>query len=91
MALSLSLAGCAERMEPVLPRLAEQLREAIAAPRTRKGVSCPEALQVLILCCPVLSVTCMPIWVLWMHTWLRVAVPVTLHCLSEGHAYGLRR
>lgn len=64
MALSLSLAGCAERMEPVLPRLAEQLREAIAAPRTRKGVSCPEALQVLILCCPVLSVSCTPIRVL---------------------------
>ncbi len=46
MALALASAGCAARMEPVLPRLAEQLREAIAAPRSRKGVSCPEALQV---------------------------------------------
>ncbi|BDA44527.1 Serine/threonine-protein kinase TOR [Coccomyxa sp. Obi] len=45
MALALASAGCAARMEPVLPRLAEQLREAIAAPRSRKGVSCPEALQ----------------------------------------------
>lgn len=32
-------------MEPVLPRLAEQLREAVAATRGRKGASCPEALQ----------------------------------------------
>lgn len=46
MALALASAGCAARMEPVLPRLAEQLREAIAAPRSRRGVNCPEALQV---------------------------------------------
>jgi len=34
-------------MEDVMPRLAEQLREAIAAPRGRKVTSCPEALQVI--------------------------------------------
>jgi hypothetical protein len=47
MAAALAAAGCARGMEPVLPRLAEQVREAITAQRGRKGAaSCPEALQV---------------------------------------------
>lgn len=46
MALALSAAGCARGMEPVLPRLAEQVREALLAPRNRKGPPCAEALQV---------------------------------------------
>ncbi len=47
MALALAAAGCARGMEPVLPRLAEQVREAITVQRGRKGgTTCPEALQV---------------------------------------------
>ena len=49
MALALAAAGCADGMEPVLPRLAEQIREAIAAPRSRKGPPCVEALQVRVV------------------------------------------
>ena len=79
MALALALAGCAGRMEPVLPRLAEQLREAIAAPRSRKGVSCPEALQVLIPCCLV-SHEC-TIW---------VQLGTHLLCISLDMLHGYR-
>lgn len=46
MALALAHVGCADEMRKVAPRMAEQIREAVAAQRGRKGVFCPEALQV---------------------------------------------
>ncbi len=46
MALALADVGCADEMRKVAPRMAEQIREAISAQRGRKGVFCPEALQV---------------------------------------------
>ena len=46
MALALADVGCADEMRVVAPRIAEQIREAISAQRGRKGVFCPEALQV---------------------------------------------
>ncbi len=51
MALALADVGCADEMRKVAPRMAEQIREAISAQRGRKGVSCPEALQVPCCCC----------------------------------------
>ena len=46
MALALADVGCADEMRKVAPRMAEQIREAISAQRGRKGIFCPEALQV---------------------------------------------
>ena len=46
MALALADVGCADEMRKVAPRVAEQIREAVSAQRGRKGVFCPEALQV---------------------------------------------
>jgi len=50
MALALADVGCADEMRKVAPRMAEQIREAISAQRGRKGVFCPEALQVRHCC-----------------------------------------
>lgn len=50
MALALADVGCADEMRKVAPRMAEQIREAISAQRGRKGVFCPEALQVCDCC-----------------------------------------
>jgi len=44
-ALALAAVGCTRGMEAVLPRVAEQVRDAIAAPRGRARSHCPEALQ----------------------------------------------
>jgi hypothetical protein len=44
-ALALAAVGCTRGMEAVLPRVAEQVRDAIAAPRGRARAHCPEALQ----------------------------------------------
>ena len=52
MALALADVGCADEMRVVAPRIAEQIREAISAQRGRKGVFCPEALQVQQPCMP---------------------------------------
>ena len=55
MALALAAAGCAAGMEPVLPRLAEQIREAIAAPRKPQGAALrggPPGGQFWVLCGP---------------------------------------
>ena len=52
MALALADVGCADEMRKVAPRMAEQIREAISAQRGRKGVFCPEALQVSHCCTP---------------------------------------
>lgn len=44
-ATALAAVGCTRGMEAVLPRVAEQVREAITAPRGRARPHCPEALQ----------------------------------------------
>ena len=45
-ASALAAVGCTRGMEAVLPRVADQVREAITAPRGRARPHCPEALQV---------------------------------------------
>ena len=50
-AIALAAVGCTRGMEAVLPRVADQVREAITAPRGRARPHCPEALQVRLVSC----------------------------------------